>query len=63
MIEDKIYNKWVNIIQKFEETELSQADFCRRNNITIHKFHYWKSKIENSDLAPKPRIFSPIYVP
>ena len=35
---------WTDHIKKWEESGLSQIDYCRDNNLSRHRFTYWKIK-------------------
>ena len=35
---------WYLIIQEWEKSELTQQDFCIRNNLTYNDFKYWRTK-------------------
>lgn len=39
------YNYWKNHIQKWHQSDLSQAEYCRRNNLSIKTFGYRKRQI------------------
>jgi hypothetical protein len=35
---------WKEHINKWKESELSQTDYCRANDLSRHRFTYWKCK-------------------
>lgn len=35
---------WNGHINKWKESKLSQIDYCRANNLSRHRFTYWKIK-------------------
>ncbi len=35
---------WADHIKRWEESGLSQIDYCRANNLSRHHFTYWKCK-------------------
>ena len=37
-------SEWYSIIQEWEKSELTQQDFCIRNNLTYNDFKYWRTK-------------------
>ena len=41
--------KWKEHILKQRESSLSEASWCRQNNIDVHMFRYWRDKF-----FPKP---------
>lgn len=38
---------WAYHLQQWENSGLSQAEYCRRNNVKIKSFTYWKAKLKN----------------
>jgi len=48
---------WAGHIREWKESTLSQAEYCRRQKISIKSFQYWKSKLvgfEEIKLVPVP---------
>ena len=43
---------WEEHIAKWNTTELSQVEYCRRNKISLKSFQYWKRKTKRSNSAP-----------
>lgn len=35
---------WTDHIKRWKESGLSQIDYCRANNLSRHRFTYWKCK-------------------
>ena len=35
---------WYSAILEWEESELTQQDFCSRRNLTYNDFKYWRTK-------------------
>jgi len=44
MTQDQQY--WQSALQKWAASGLSQAEFCRQNNIKLNRFYAWKSKLQ-----------------
>ncbi len=42
--------RWENHIEKWEASGLSQAAYCRKNNLRSRGFGYWKRKLEKQNL-------------
>ncbi len=40
---------WKKHIEKWEESNLTQAEYCRRYNLRIKSFGYWKGRIQNTE--------------
>ena len=49
---------WVDHLLTWKKSGLTQAEYCRRNQLSIKCFTYWKSKTERPDpsmqLVPVP---------
>ena len=43
------YNLWKKHIEKWEESNLTQAEYCRRYNLKIKSFGYWKGRIKTTE--------------
>ena len=39
---------WQKQIESWEESKLTQTEYCRRNGFKISKFLYWKTKLRKS---------------
>jgi len=48
---------WNNHIKRWEGSGLSQIDYCRENNLSRHRFTYWKCK---NNKKANPVKFIPI---
>lgn len=40
---------WTEQIENWKNSNLSQVDYCKRNNLKIATFQYWRSKFNQSD--------------
>lgn len=36
---------WVRIVSIFNSSELSLAEFCRRQKLSVHQFQYWRRRL------------------
>ena len=45
MREDKKGLNWDQVFIKWEESDLSVNEFCRRNKIKPSRFYYWKKRL------------------
>ena len=43
--------EWLERIQSWQQSGLSQSAWCQRNDISISKFGYWKRKLETVSAA------------
>jgi hypothetical protein len=51
---------WVARIKDWQQSGLSQADYCRRNKLQDHRLTYWKKRI----LPKQPPVsFIPLVLP
>ena len=46
---------WKAHIQNWSKSGLLQTEYCRQNNLNVHRFGYWKKKfsVEASAASPK----------
>ena len=62
---DKIHqarlNEWATLIAEQQASGLNIKDWCELNNVTLHKYHYWKHLLKDTlvdqvlpDIAPLP---------
>ncbi len=42
----KQVSKWHRLLEKYEESGLSVAEFCRREGLQPHNFRYWHKKYQ-----------------
>ncbi|MBU1055325.1 MAG: hypothetical protein KKC46_16105 [Proteobacteria bacterium] len=57
VIKDQIKIKrsqWRKYIKAWEESDLSQANFCRLHNLSIKSFYYWKKKYIKAPVSIVP---------
>ncbi len=52
---------WEGHIQAWQGTGLSQAAYCRKNDLVRHRFWYWLKRIDS--LPPKGVSFVPVALP
>lgn len=53
---------WDKQIQAWQQSGLTQIDYCRQNNLKNHQWCYWRRKIlkpSNTDVTFVPLSFSP----
>ena len=41
---------WKSHLESWAPSGLSQAEYCRRNNLNIPRFRYWKRKLTKENL-------------
>ena len=44
----KLKNNWQEHIKKWANTNLTQIEYCKNNELRASQFTYWKSKLSNS---------------
>ena len=50
---------WQSHLDAWALTGLSQAEYCRQNNLKTHRFTYWKRKYKQIWVGPSKQ---PIYI-
>jgi len=45
-VEERI-NYWKGIIEKYRESDLSVAEFCKEHNISTGRFYHWRQQVSN----------------
>lgn len=48
---------WRSHIGAWKKSGLSQIDYCKRNNLSRHRFTYWKNR---DNKKPTPMTFIPV---
>lgn len=43
---------WNEHIEGWQESNLTQTDYCRQNNLIPHRFTYWKNRIVKPQETP-----------
>lgn len=46
--------KWQGIINEWAASDKTQAHWCAENNVNIHNFRYWKSRL-NTEIEETPK--------
>jgi hypothetical protein len=56
--------QWHEIVEKQEKSGLSQAEYCKQNNLVISQFTYYRGLIKASKLtaSPKLNMFTPVKI-
>ena len=49
---------WKHHIEAWQNSNLSQIDYCRQKNLTPHRFTYWKKKLATAN--PSDLSFVPV---
>lgn len=39
-------------IERWHQSQLSQKEYCRQNEIILHRFTYWKKRLADDQIAP-----------
>lgn len=48
--------EWQVLLDQFDQSELSQSEFCRQHSLTLSAFHNWRKKLVGE---PKLRSADP----
>ena len=54
------YNFWQKHLEAWKQSNITQAEYCRRNGLASKSFTYWKSRITSS--AARQISFVPVTV-
>ena len=56
--------QWQVIVDQQEKSELSQAEYCKQNNLVLSQFAYHRGIIKASERTISPRldIFTPVKI-
>ncbi|MCK5098159.1 MAG: IS66 family insertion sequence element accessory protein TnpB [Desulfobacteraceae bacterium] len=41
---------WVSHIKRWSESDISQVEYCRQQDLIPHRFTYWKTKLSKRNL-------------
>jgi hypothetical protein len=50
------------IITSWQQSGLTQKDYCEQHSIRYHVFHYWYKKYRDAQLSDKQACFIPLQV-
>lgn len=55
---------WRAIVEKQEESVLSQVEYCKQNNLVISQFTYYRGLIKANErtASPKLNVFTPVKI-
>ena len=48
-------SQWPDIIQEWQRSALSGAEFCLQRNLVYHQFQYWKQKLNKTKAPSTPQ--------
>ena len=49
---------WLEHLEAWKQTNLTQADYCRMHGLRTNQFWYWKSKLQGQDSVAKQKVTS-----
>lgn len=49
---------WNQQIQKWQQTDQSQVDYCRTHGLSYYQFTYWRRKVASTKPKSKPPVRS-----
>ncbi|WP_372882886.1 hypothetical protein [Psychromonas sp.] len=50
--------RWLEHLDAWKQTDLTQADYCRMHGLRTNQFWYWKSKLQSQAPVTKQKITS-----
>lgn len=39
-------------LERWQQSQLSQKEYCRQNEIILHRFTYWKKRLADDQVGP-----------
>ena len=63
----EVRNQWRGRLERFARSELSVAEFCRREKVSVPSFYHWRKKLETTAAGqirtrPTKATFLPVQV-
>lgn len=63
----EVRQRWRRLLVRFVSSDLSVAEFCRREQVSVASFYQWRKKLQAKDgdpvpTAPTPPTFLPVQV-
>jgi len=58
------HEKWRTLVEKYEKSGLSQAEFCKQQSLVLSQFVYYRSHIKANErnTASHPQSFVPVQI-
>lgn len=53
-------NHWQSIIDEWEQSSLTQKDFCKQQKIKYTNFSKWKQRLNENEAVAKQQSFIPV---
>ena len=50
--------RWLEHLEAWKQTDLTQADYCRMHGLRANQFWYWKSKLQDLGTVTKQKVTS-----
>lgn len=57
---EEVQQQMFSIIASWQQSGLSQKDYCEQHSIRYHVFHYWYKKYKDTQLPDKQPGFIPL---
>lgn len=48
--------EWHRLVQRYEESGLSHAEFCRQEGLNVNTFRFWRSRTRAKDKGASPFV-------
>ncbi len=50
--------RWLEHINAWKQTNLTQADYCRKHGLRTNQFWYWKAKLQEQNTLVQQKVTS-----
>lgn len=50
--------RWLGLMAEWKSSDEPQAEFCKRREINIHTFNYWRNKLNGENKSKNKSTFS-----
>jgi len=54
--------RWQSIIEDWQQSGLTQSQYCRQHRINVNRFYSWKNQLKNK-LAPSRKAEQGVFLP
>lgn len=59
----KTREEWFALVNEYENSNFTQAEFCKKRNLTLHKFVYYRQQLRSQNVkSTTEHSFTPVVV-
>lgn len=59
----QLAQQWRDRLDRFEQSELTVAEFCRLEEYSVASFYHWRRRLQSGQLGNRPPAFVPVELP